>query len=226
MRSALYLTILIQYKDICSEIKEVTVSVIKHRLRICHGPTHRPHTNTPQSIHHNVYRVELKQGEVWVIDPTGAQFGYYEPLCSWGSFQQRISKVDRVNELGYIRHKVFYNHIRYPIKSMVSQQAEKEVLVKAVEYWLFMWVTPHSGKFNAMLQGSEAIFDGEKHMFLERLSAHIKESLARMYVPAELAKRTKEVEAQVARNRGDSTSVNEFEGLLKFFVSATGDPYV
>jgi len=114
----------------------MNVSVIEHKLRICYGPAHGPKINPPQSMYHNVYRVVLKHGEIWAIDPTGAQFGYYKPLCSWGIFQQRISKVGRMMELGYIRHKAFYNHAKYPVEFIVSQQAEKEELVKTLEDWL------------------------------------------------------------------------------------------
>jgi hypothetical protein len=170
-----------------------------------------------------VYRVVLKQGEVWTIDPTGAQFGYYQPLCSWKSFQQRISMVDRVNELGYIRHKVFYNHAKYPVKFMVSQQAEKEELVKTLEDWLSVGVTLHNGKFNAILEGTEATFESTKNEFLKQLSAHVKKSLARMYMPAEIAKRMEVVEARIAQNETDPISRNEFEGYLKFFASAMGN---
>ena len=125
-----------------------------------------------------------------------------------------------MNELGYIRHKVFYNHMKYPIRSMVSQQAEKEELVKTLEDWLPVWVTLHSGKFNTILQGPEATFESTKHGFLEQLSAHVKKSLARMYIPAEIAKRTKEVEARLAQNQADPTSLSEFLESLKFLASA------
>jgi hypothetical protein len=175
-------------------------------------------------MYHNVYRVVLKQGEIWTIDPTGAQFGYYEPLCSWRSFQQRISKVDRIYELGYARHKAFYNSTKFPIKSMVSQQAEKEELVKSLEDWLPVWVALHNGKFNAILQGSEATFESIKHDFLEQLSAHVKKSLARMYIPAEIEKRTKAIEARIAQNQADPTSGNAIESLLRFCASAMGNP--
>ncbi|PWO19747.1 NAD-binding Rossmann fold oxidoreductase family protein, partial [Pyrenophora tritici-repentis] len=209
---------------ICSEIKEITVTAIKHRLRICFGPAHGPKINTPQSMYHNVYRVVLKQGEVWAIDVTGAQFGYYKPLCSWESFQQRISKVDRVNDLGHIRHTVFYRPTKYPDKFMVSQQAEKEVLVKALEHWLSEWVTLHNGKFNTILHGPEAAWESTKHEFLEELSAHVKKSLTIMYTPAEIAKRATEVEARMDQNQADPTSRDEFEGFLKFVTSAMGNP--
>jgi hypothetical protein len=212
------------YTDICSEIREIAVSLIKHRLRICFGPACGPKINMPQSMHHNVYRVVLKQGEVWAIDITGAQFGYYEPLCSWESFQQRISKVDSVHDLGYIRHTVFYRPTKYPVKSMVSKQAEQEELLKTLEHWLHEWVTLHNGKFNTILRGPEAAFESTNHDFLEELSAHVKNSLAIMYTPSEIAKRTREIEARMAQNEEDPTSRNEFERFLKFFASAMGNP--
>lgn len=178
----------------------------------------------PQSMHHNVYRVVLKQGEVWVIDPTGAQFGYYEPLCSWDSFQQRISKVDRVNELGYVRHKVFYNHAKYPLYSLVSMQAEKEELVKQLEHYFPALVPPHRKRLSAILKGPEPTFESAKHEFLEQLSAQVKESLVRMYTPAEATKRKKEVEARMAQNQADPNSRKKFEEFLTFFATAMGNP--
>jgi len=123
-------------------------------------------------------------------------------------------------ELGYIRHKAFYNHAKYPVEFIVSQQAEKEELVKTLEDWLPKWVNLHSGKFNAILQGSEATFETNKHEFLEQLSAHVNKSLARMYTPAEVARRKKEVKARIGQNQADPTSRNEFEGYFKFFASA------
>jgi hypothetical protein len=129
-----------------------------------------------------------------------------------------------LNKLSYIHHKVFYNCAKYPVKSMVSQQAKKEELVKTLEDWLPVWVTLHSRKFNAILQGPEATFKSTKYKFLEQLSAHIKKSLVRMYIPAEIAKQTKEVKAQIAQNQADPTSQNKFEGFLQFFTSAMGNP--
>lgn len=195
---------------------ELAVSVVKHRLQICYDFNHGPKINMPHSMCHNVYRVVLKQGEVWAIDTTGAQFGYHEPLCSWGSFQQRISKIDNVNELGYTRHTVFYKCTKYPVKALVSQQVEKEELLKALEHWLAVWVAQHGGKLNAILQGPEAAFESTKHEFLEQLSAHVKKSVARMYTPIEISKRAKEVEARIAQNQADPTSWDDFEKFLKF----------
>jgi hypothetical protein len=119
---------------------------------------------------------------------------------------------------------VFYRHAKYPVKSIVSQQAEKEVLVKTLEDWVPEWVTLLNEKFNAILHGPEAVFESRKHGFLEELSAHIKNSLVIMYTPAQIVKRTTEVEALMARNQADSTSRDEFVGFLKFFTSAMGNP--
>ncbi|KAF1831121.1 hypothetical protein BDW02DRAFT_70246 [Decorospora gaudefroyi] len=129
--------------DISSKPREVSVRMKAPRLRICFKSTHVPEIGTPDSIYHNIYLVGLNDDEIWAIDPTGAQFGYYEPLCSWGTFQERISDVQRVEEFGYIRDKVFYDHASYPVKLLISLQAEKDDLVKKVEDWLDAWATLH-----------------------------------------------------------------------------------
>ena len=174
-------------------------------------------------MYHNMYRMVLRQGEVWAIDPTGAQFGYYEPLCSWKSFQQRISKVNRVTELGYIRHKVFYNFAKYPVEIMVSRQAEQKDLVEKLEEWFLARVTLDSGRLNVVLQEPEATFELAKHEFLEQLDSHVKRSLVGMCTPVEIAKRKERVDAQLARNLADPSSRKEFQGFLDFFVTATGN---
>ncbi|KAF9733737.1 set domain-containing protein 5 [Paraphaeosphaeria minitans] len=208
---------------ICLEMKEVNVSVTKPKLRICFNSAHGPSISTPQSMYHNVYRVVLTQGEVWAIDPTGAQFGYYEPLCSWGSFQQRISKVNRVMELGYIRHKVFYNFAKHSVEFMVSRQAAQEDMVKKLEEWFLAREELHSGRFNGILQEPEATFESAKHEFLKQLDSHVKRSLTGIYTPAETAKRKKKVDARLAQNPADPSSRKEFQEYLKFVVTAMGN---
>ena len=205
---------------ICSEMKEVNVSVTKPKLRICFKPAHGPSMSTAQSMYHNVYRVVLRQGEAWAIDPTGAQFGYYEPLCSWGSFQQRISKVDRVMELGHIRHKVFYNFAKHPVEFMVSRQAAQEDIVKKLEEWFLAREELHGGRFNGILQEPEATFESTKHEFLEQLDSYVKESLTAIYTPAETAKRKKRVDARLAQNLRDPSRRKAFEEYLTFVMNA------
>lgn len=90
---------------------------MKSKLDFRHGPVGAPKFNSP---YHNVYKVVLKQGETWAIDPTGAQFGYHEPLCSWETFQQRVSSVKGVLEFGRLRNKVFYDGAKSPFKSVLS----------------------------------------------------------------------------------------------------------
>lgn len=172
---------------------------------------------------HNVYRVVLRQGEVWAIDPTGAQFGYYEPLCSWETFQQRFSKVNRVSELGYIRHKVFYNFAKHPVEFMVSRQAAQEDMVKSLEGWFLARKDLHGGRFNIVLQEPEAIFKSTKHEFLKQLDSHLKVSLTKIYTPTEIAKRKEKVDARLAQNLADPSRQKEFQEYLKYVVTAMGN---
>ena len=144
--------------------------------------------------------------------------GYYKPLCSWRSFHQRISKVDRVNELGYIRHKVFYNHMKYPVKFMVSQQAEKEELVKTLEDWLPVWVTLHSGKFNTILQGKFRVNKARVLRAAERPRQKVAGQNVRISPP-----RLRNERKRLRRGSPRIKQIlpgNEFEGYHKFFASA------
>jgi hypothetical protein len=204
-------------------VKEVNVSVTKPKLRICFNVTHGPSISTPQSMYHNVYRVVLRQGEAWAIDPTGAQFGYYQPLCSWTSFQQRISQVNRVMELGYIRHKVFYNGSKRPVKFMVSHQAEQEDMVEKFEEWFLAREKLLGRRFNVVLQEPEAIFEHTKHEFLEQLDSHVKRSLTGIYSSTEIVKRNKKVDAQLAQNLADPSNRKQFQEYLNFVVTAMGN---
>jgi hypothetical protein len=168
-----------------------------------------PDISTPQTMYHNVYRVVLRQGEVWAIDPTRAQFGYYKPLCSWKSFQQRISKINRVIELSYIRHKVFHNFANYPVEIMVSRQAEQKGLVEISEEW---FLARHSARLNVILQEPEVTFELTKHEFLEQLDSHVKRSLIGMCTPVEIAKRKEKVDAPLARNLANLPAEKSFKG--------------
>ncbi len=171
-----------------------------------------------------MYKVVLKQGETWAIDPTGAQFGYHEPLCSWKTFQQRVTSVEKSLEFGSLRNKVFFcEGAKTPLKFVLSQLMETEQLVKIIEDWFSLSVKQkYNGNFKSILKEPEAKFLSSKQEFLAQLSAHVKNSVARLYVPAEIAKRTKEVDARVARNQADPTIQKDFEGFERFVRATIG----
>lgn len=46
---------------------------------------------------HEVYRVTTLHGERYVLDLTSSQYGYYEPVTSWNSYENM--RVDRIEEV-------------------------------------------------------------------------------------------------------------------------------
>ena len=66
---------------LCSKIEEVNVNLINQKRRIYPILPSGAQIDLPEPLPHNLYRVTLKNGEIWAVDTTGAQYGYAEPLC-------------------------------------------------------------------------------------------------------------------------------------------------
>lgn len=128
-----------------------------------------------------------------------------------------------MTEPGYIRHKVFYDFAKRPVKTTISRQAEQEDVVKKPEEWFLTREELLSGRFNAVLQEPEATLESTKHEFLEQLASHVQRSLTGMYTPAETANRKEKVDARLARNLADPSSRKEIQEYLKFLVTAMGN---
>jgi len=80
---------------ICADVKEVKVQVKK--------PARKARYNGhqwDQDFLHEVLQVRLQSGEVYAIDLTGAQYGWYEPITEWNRFNLRCSEITRITVLG------------------------------------------------------------------------------------------------------------------------------
>jgi hypothetical protein len=211
--------------ELCSKIEEVNVSAINRKLQISLVFPDGHHIDPPDLLFHNLYRVTLKNGEVWAIDTTGAQYGYADPLCPWRDFEQhRSSKINRECEFGYIRHQVFQKFGMFPARQMVAQKVEKQDLVKALEEKIPAWAQEYGGKLNAILRGSDAAFKQAKNRFLDQLEDHIKASMTKLYTPEQITRRNKVVECQLSQNVADPNRQKELEGFMRFIASAIGTP--
>lgn len=100
---------------------------------------------------------------------------------------------------------------------------EIEILVKAIEDWFSLCAKQkYNGNFKSILKEPEAKFLSSKQEFLAQLSAQVKDSLASMNAPADVSKRTKELDARVARNQADPANRKDFENFEKFVLSTVG----
>ncbi|KAI4846094.1 hypothetical protein E4T44_05252 [Aureobasidium sp. EXF-8845] len=83
-------------KDICVDVKEVKVQVNK--------PTRKCRYTRDEFAQefflHEVLQVRLQSGEVYAIDFTGAQYGWYDPITEWNKFNLRCSELIRITPSG------------------------------------------------------------------------------------------------------------------------------
>jgi len=171
----------------------------------------------------NATQVRLKNGEMWALDTTGAQYGYADPLCPWRDFEQhRPCEINREYEFGYIRHQGYQSHGMLPVRHIVAQKIEKEELTKALEEKISVLAREHGGKLNVILKGSEDAFKQAKENFLDQLDDHLRALIAKLYTPEQITRRNKEVECQLSQNMADPNGQKRLDGMIKFMASAIG----
>jgi hypothetical protein len=127
------------------------------------GHVFNPHQIDPPEPFHYLYRVTLKNIEIWAVDTTGAQYGYADLLCPWRDFEQhRSGKINRECEFGYIRHQVYQSYGMFPARHIVAQKIEKQELTKAtwredscIGSGAWRQVERHIRRFGCCLQASK-----------------------------------------------------------------------
>ena len=211
--------------ELSSKIEEVTVNVFHRKLEICPIFPNGQRIDPPNSFFHSFYRVTLKNGEVWAVDTTGAQYGHPDPLCPWPDFEQRRScKVIRECEFGYIRHQVYQSYGMFPVRHMIVQKTEKQEISEALEGKIPALARECGGKLNAILRGSDAAFEQARDRFLCQLEDHLKASMTKLYAPDQIARRNREIKLQLSQNTADPDRQKGFDGLMRFMAAAIGTP--
>ncbi|PIG79171.1 hypothetical protein AARAC_008520 [Aspergillus arachidicola] len=170
--------------DLCSRIEELTVSVHNTRLSIERSDGF-PLIETGSHI---IYRVVLKSGEIWAMDPSGAQYGFSECLYTWSDFEKyRLGKVHFENSLGYHRGKMSrFNGYGLDVLDM-----ELLDLTLALEEKIPALANVYGGKLKLILQGSDATFQKAKNELLGQLSICVNRCLDEIYAPERVAKRSR-----------------------------------
>jgi hypothetical protein len=183
--------------DLCSKIEEITVSPANLKFRIIHVTADGSLFDRPND--HNLYKVTLKNGDVWAVDPSGAQFGYTNPLSAWHNYQRhRLSKVNTVVEFGHISRYLFNttaNLYESPGEcestDWVAQRVEKRTLAKMIDEII------SAQDLSNMLTGSDGVFESAKGRFLERLEGHVKSAMERLYSREVLQRLRQEVDGEM-----------------------------
>ncbi|KAI5272559.1 Palmitoyltransferase akr1, ankyrin repeat-containing protein akr1 [Aureobasidium subglaciale] len=83
-------------KGICADIKEINVKVV----RAARNARYTGHEWNRDWLH-EVLRVCLQSGEIYAVDLTGAQYGWFEPITDWERFSLHCTETIRVAPLGF-----------------------------------------------------------------------------------------------------------------------------
>ncbi|KAK6828783.1 hypothetical protein RU639_003699 [Aspergillus parasiticus] len=170
--------------DLCSRIEELTVSVHNVRLSIKRSDGFL----LIETGSHIIYRVVLKSGEIWAMDPSGAQYGFSECLYTWSDFEKyRLGKVHFANSLGYHRGEMSrFNGYGLDVSDM-----ELLELTSALDEKIPALANVYGGKLKLILQGSDATFQKAKNELLDQLSICVNRCLDEIYAPERVAKRSR-----------------------------------
>jgi hypothetical protein len=206
---------------LCSRIEEVNANIINPKLCVIALMPPGGHPVYPQEFPHNLYRVTLKNGEVWAVDPSGAQHGHTDPLCPWHDFErQRSSKITDKYEFGYIRYQLYQSYGTFAERLMVVQSVEKLGLTKALEENIPALAREHKGELNTILKGSDAAFNQAKIKFLDQFEDCVKASMAKLYAPEQIARRNEEIKRQLSLNMADPYGQEKLKCLRTYMASA------
>ena len=69
-------------------------------------PDSQPDSHKSDSFkpEHVVFKITINEDEDYALDVTGSQFGFYDPLTPWASYQQdRIETLGRIQPLSRLR---------------------------------------------------------------------------------------------------------------------------
>lgn len=90
-------------QDVPFEVAEVLVSKVKYLRRVV---VIEPdgHESDSSKSEHVVFKITINEDENYALDVTGAQFGFYDPVIPWISYQQtRIETLGEIRPLKYLR---------------------------------------------------------------------------------------------------------------------------
>ena len=152
----------------------------------------------PYPFVHYLYKVTLKNGEVWAVDPTGSQYGYPDPLCPWHSLEQRRSyKVGGIEMYGALKQQAYQAGRTIPMRHFVAEMTEKRALTEKIENKIPALAEACE---NNILGGTDANSEKAKHRFLDQLDGHLRVSMSELSAPGQIAGRNKMIDAQMAEN--------------------------
>ncbi|KAB8262947.1 hypothetical protein BDV32DRAFT_147123 [Aspergillus pseudonomiae] len=183
---------------LCSKIEELTIGVRNPEISI-QRPDGLSLTTTKN---HNVYRVKLKSGEIWVIDPSGAQYGFAECLYTWRNFaKDRLGGIHREDKLGYQRVETSRDHTEHSEFCLQVFDMELLELASALDEKIPTLAKVCGGNLKLILQGSDPAFEKAKDELLDQLGRCVDLCLEEVFAAERIVKRSMLAEGRIARQK-------------------------
>jgi hypothetical protein len=187
-------------------VQEIKIQGMKGPLQV--------RNTAPPNLPHEVCLVKTKQGELCVIDTTGAQFGFYEPLCPWSVVQQRFATVLNTRNLGETRHACPSRPGLYMGgRSVSAEMVEKEWFLDEFEEWHRNWTEEEIEQFRTMTRCSEEEFTTSKREFLLLVEENVKACLAYNNTPLVISRRNQVVDSRRYSLRQSSENALRFPAM-------------
>ena len=150
----------------------MAIKVRSRRLRIIHAYPDGSQEDPGISFIHDLYKVKLKNGEIWAVDPTVAQFGIQTPSFPWLELEQRLSAVVEVEEGFHAAiDDLWEDKDPRNDEIVLGQVEERRVICMEIERWIDGCAKEVGGHLNAILEGSDATFAREQ----QRFSAYVEQ---------------------------------------------------
>ncbi|KAE8369786.1 hypothetical protein BDV27DRAFT_152668 [Aspergillus caelatus] len=187
--------------NLCSRVEELTIELLNKEISI-EDPDGIPFTHTNN---HHVYRATLNNGEIWVIDPSGAQYGFSECLYTWSEFKKhRLGRIHREANLGYHREEIPRSCLQLNDRCMVIWWMELFDFRSAVEEKIPTLSNAYGGNLKLILQGSDAAFQKAKNELLDKLGICVTLCLDEVFAPERIAQRSLLVDGRLALEGSNS----------------------
>lgn len=100
-----YVQVLVEtmLQDVPFKVSEVRIPKVKYLRRVV---VIEPdgHESDSSKSEHVIFKITINEDEDYALDVTGAQFGFYDPVTAWGSYQQtRIETLGKIRPLKHLQ---------------------------------------------------------------------------------------------------------------------------
>lgn len=152
--------------------KATLISKCVSRVMVIESDSHKSDSSKPE---HVIFKITINEDEDYALDITGSQFGFYDALTPWASYQRnRIETLGRILPLSRLRDSQRQSSKNFGQKNRDSTTAKglNHQSAQAFDSALKSW-EENNGKFTAMLKLREDVFRKKRGELLDYIDKHV-----------------------------------------------------